>query len=522
MLIQHVETDNLSVDLVSSEAHLDFKENYYTILVGANGRGKSRILEAIAVSGIMFQLLDEKQEVCKYSFNINSSMYYLMHSDFKNIKMSFISSDARKVNAITAKHFFYKFEGFVQITEQEQSPDTIFYGEYIKYDEVDSIVCLSNGSFDRFPSLSEDMLWEDEVVEYFNLSNLECIKKSGGRREFSVVNMLSKEILSTFFADQNSFEKGLDFLNSFGFTDEISITLRLNDRLDGIGYDGIDDRERFLLSYKSYNRWHEAEITPELEAIVDETLKELKKDIPKESLSLIRDMPSSLWDMVETKEYKFNRQSNVNTTFYRNINILSEHGVLQLKDISFSKENGQVTKLNSMSSGEVNVLLTLFRINSKIKDNSLVLIDEPEISLHPAWQRNVIPAIERCFSRFKGCHFIIATHSPQVVSSIPESNSSVIILGENNKTVPGFIFKGMSADHLLFSTLDSPGEHNEYAVRMLTTILAKLNLRKKLSAKEALFLERAIELYPLDHKDDEYVSIRHLLKQVIGLYTFEG
>ncbi|HBR1969802.1 TPA: AAA family ATPase [Klebsiella pneumoniae] len=520
MLIKHVETDNISVELIPHEAHLELEQNYYSVLVGANGLGKSRILEAIAACGMMFQLVNENQEGSKYSFSEHTPMCYLRHSNFKKIKITFFSNDESKMNAIAAERYFYKFAGFVQRTEAEPqpSPNTLFHGDYVKYDELDSIICISNGAFDKFPSLSEPWFRKSELSKYFNLSTLEYIKKSRGE-DISAVKMLSKEILSAFFTDQDSFEKGMDFLYSFGFADEISLSLQINDDLYGIGYNGIDDREGFLHSFQAKGSLHEKEIAPELEAIINETLKELKKDIPRESISLIEDMPSSFWNKVDTKEYKFDRQSNVNTRFYRNIKILSDYDILQLRNISFSKGDGQLTKLNGMSSGEINILLTLFRINSKIKDNALILIDEPEVSLHPAWQRNVIPTIERCFSNYKGCHFIIATHSPQVVSSIPESNSSVIILGEKSKTLPGFMLKGMSADYLLFSTLDSPGEHNEYAVRMLTTILAKLNLRKELSVKEALFLERAIELYPLDNKDDEYVSIKHLLKQVITLYA---
>ncbi|MBE9128999.1 MULTISPECIES: AAA family ATPase [unclassified Coleofasciculus] len=49
----------------------------------------------------------------------------------------------------------------------------------------------------------------------------------------------------------------------------------------------------------------------------------------------------------------------------------------------------------------------------------IILIDEIELHLHPAWQREIIPALTRTFPN---CQFIVTTHSPQVISQVqPES-----------------------------------------------------------------------------------------------------
>jgi predicted ATP-binding protein involved in virulence len=51
--------------------------------------------------------------------------------------------------------------------------------------------------------------------------------------------------------------------------------------------------------------------------------------------------------------------------------------------------------------------------------SAVILLDEIETHLHPSWQRRVIPALTRAFPN---CQFIIATHSPQVLSNVkPES-----------------------------------------------------------------------------------------------------
>ena len=50
--------------------------------------------------------------------------------------------------------------------------------------------------------------------------------------------------------------------------------------------------------------------------------------------------------------------------------------------------------------------------------DGVVLIDELDLHLHPSWQRAVIPGLERTFPN---CQFIVATHSPQVLSTAKDA-----------------------------------------------------------------------------------------------------
>lgn len=82
--------------------------------------------------------------------------------------------------------------------------------------------------------------------------------------------------------------------------------------------------------------------------------------------------------------------------------------------------------LSEMSSGEQAVIMSLLGIGSQIKDNSLICIDEPEICLHPEWQERYIQLLSSIFSHHNGCQFIIATHSPQIVAQLPEKHCFVM------------------------------------------------------------------------------------------------
>lgn len=64
----------------------------------------------------------------------------------------------------------------------------------------------------------------------------------------------------------------------------------------------------------------------------------------------------------------------------------------------------------------------------------LVFLDEAEITLHPAWQQSLVSDLLESFSSsFPGfnVHFILATHSPVLLSDVPKGN--VVILDRNHQ-----------------------------------------------------------------------------------------
>lgn len=80
------------------------------------------------------------------------------------------------------------------------------------------------------------------------------------------------------------------------------------------------------------------------------------------------------------------------------------------------------------SSGEKHLLFTLFNVSSKIVPNSIVLIDEPELSLHPNWQMRYVNYIKKFFAEYHSCHFLFATHSHYIVSDLEPDSSSLVTL----------------------------------------------------------------------------------------------
>jgi predicted ATP-binding protein involved in virulence len=67
-----------------------------------------------------------------------------------------------------------------------------------------------------------------------------------------------------------------------------------------------------------------------------------------------------------------------------------------------------------LSSGEQHLIVITFRLLFEATAGQLVLIDEPEISWHVAWQRQFLDDLVQ-ISHLNNLRFIVATHSPQIV-----------------------------------------------------------------------------------------------------------
>lgn len=70
--------------------------------------------------------------------------------------------------------------------------------------------------------------------------------------------------------------------------------------------------------------------------------------------------------------------------------------------------------LDSLSSGEQHLIVLIGRLVFETSNDSLVLIDEPEISFHPEWQEKFIEILNE-IKKMNGFDVILATHSPILI-----------------------------------------------------------------------------------------------------------
>lgn len=68
-----------------------------------------------------------------------------------------------------------------------------------------------------------------------------------------------------------------------------------------------------------------------------------------------------------------------------------------------------------LSSGEKHILIMTYELIFKAQDNSLVLIDEPEMSFHVMWQMEYLRTLMDIANvRNRKMQYVVATHSPQI------------------------------------------------------------------------------------------------------------
>ncbi|MBP6340823.1 MAG: ATP-binding protein [Moraxella sp.] len=76
------------------------------------------------------------------------------------------------------------------------------------------------------------------------------------------------------------------------------------------------------------------------------------------------------------------------------------------------KFNNEILNFPQLSSGERQVIYILLKVAIATKDNALILMDEPEISLHLSWQEKLLAQIREINPNSQ---IIIVTHSPAIV-----------------------------------------------------------------------------------------------------------
>lgn len=88
----------------------------------------------------------------------------------------------------------------------------------------------------------------------------------------------------------------------------------------------------------------------------------------------------------------------------------------------------------------------------------VVMIDEIDLHLHPRWQARILEDLARIFPNVQ---FIVTTHSPVVVASVPRGN--IRILGEDAATVPAMETRGRDAGDILNTVLGAFSRPEEAA-----------------------------------------------------------
>lgn len=157
---------------------------------------------------------------------------------------------------------------------------------------------------------------------------------------------------------------------------------------------------------------------------------------------------------------------------------LKQYDMVNSTNVIFHKQGCDITS-EDMSSGEFAILSTVLSISAAADDpHTLVLLDEPELSLHPNWQMTLIDNLDRALAN-KVCHLLIATHSHMLVSDLPMKRSAVTQVekdekGNLNATRISECTYGWSAEEVLLKVFKTATDRNKYLAEVVGTFLKNI------------------------------------------------
>ena len=244
--------------------------------------------------------------------------------------------------------------------------------------------------------------------------------------------------------------------------------------------------------------------------VASTTLVQEYKFINIVNTNLIKDIPSYIATKMISAMLKNKNEKvgDVQKKVFNEINEIFENLSIDVKveDISqdgrnitlFTNSSGDKFDINELSSGEKQLFLRTLAIKMLNPENSIILIDEPELSLHPKWQQRIVDVYRKIG---KNNQIIIATHSPHILGSVKKENIMLL-----DKTNDGKII--VKTGNELYNSYGQPTD------RVLKDIMGLETTR---NPKVFKLLEEAGELVDKnEYESEEFKAKYKELRDILG------
>jgi predicted ATP-binding protein involved in virulence len=380
------------------ELSVDFSKNSNTtVLVGNNGSGKSTVLDAI------------KKTLTHLSSRLSTRSF---NGDI--IETLEINNSAQADYALIIPTFELNNHTFNLELAQSKPLKPNKDSDYEEANEFSRIFKHANSIDDNFnfPLLASYNVERAQDVTTKDIEKSEEIKES--------------QIWDKSKAYSKSLNGKADFKLFFRWFKE------------SVGIDNLDSNE--LNELKAIIKAKEAEFnTPLMQSLIAEDKKSTSPD------SLVRKHVKKYNEEMEVLLRKLNNLSNLSNKTLDTVrnaiyNFLPGFSELKLRlkplDLLMRKDGLELSVLQ-LSQGEKTILALVADIARRLtllnpaEDNPLngtgiILIDEIDLHLHPKWQQLVIPRLENTFPNIQ---FIVTTHSPQVLTTVRNTDIRILSKG---------------------------------------------------------------------------------------------
>lgn len=483
-LTKHPQLGDLELFLSEKNEQMEISKPYSSVLIGPNGTGKSYILRTIAEIFRQFSTyaLSEKKELnLPFDFHIRYRFYHNVYEIVVS-KSPMVSRRANKEYAFfknrpLEKSFYKEGLRFLQRTSFEVLPRELEYPEKIL---VTSVIPT-----DRF--IQRNSLPNDQY-QYLGAraTRSSTSTKSSIRRTINHIFNAAIEG-KEFIQNLKELLLFLDFEDSF----DVEYTTRIN-KLFFSGSLSIKD---FVKYYENW--WDEDFIYSKRKeknpswsipyynnnfknnnALLIKIVEYLNK-ISNENIRL-KQKPNSTSKIISIDLF----DQNLTEYDLKMISHLENLDIINLNGIRVRKK-GASFSISEISSGEYHLLISMIGIFANISSSSLILIDEPEISLHPNWQMQYISFLKKVFYKFSSCHFILATHSHFLISDLEGQSSHIIALKRENNNLETIDLPDdidtycWSPDDVLYNIFGVVSSRNVFVASQIAKILEMLSKGNK-------------------------------------------
>lgn len=448
------------------------KVSLYSVLIGCNGVGKSTLLK---------EMVDFFVDLHAYINNFKQKMSSANKARLKGVKYH-IDGVCCEVIRI-GRTFLTKIDDRFLASKKLRVP---------------TIVACNFGAFDKFPVQKVNGSSQTRYdVPYY--------KYVGAHVNGNMISSSAIAFRLLFALKENMDDRQRQNLSSI---------------LDFIGYD-----HTITLNYSIVLR------SKKNGSVYDLVLQHVQKD--KEYSKLTSEQRSNkvkeLYDFYKNKEFAKQPTCNYNIDIDQNslaanedlnyIYKLKQYDLVQAASVVFYK-NGKQIASEEMSSGEFAMLSMVLSISTAASDShTLILIDEPELSLHPNWQMTIIDNLDRAL-KDQVCHLLIATHSHMLVSDLPMNRSSV---SQWEKDKDGNLIAnrieentyGWSAEEVLLKVFKTATDRNRYFGERIAKLLEQMG--NDTISKEAV-ADELNELQEISQHLSDVDPMKMVLNTIIDAY----
>lgn len=144
----------------------------------------------------------------------------------------------------------------------------------------------------------------------------------------------------------------------------------------------------------------------------------------------------------------------------------------------FLYRNGEKIRLMDACSGELNFITTVAFISTKIERNSVIAIDEPETSLHPAWQQSYVRTLLDLFHLYEP-RILISTHSPIIISGAEIDSAALTVHEVKDGQIHLFDHAKLSLEEMYDRLFGLITPKNHYLSQLAVALLNALNAGEK-------------------------------------------